>query len=55
MIAVIPGIEDLSMTTNGILLDQFAFPLKEAGLQRINVSLDTLDRSNTGKSPAGKS
>jgi cyclic pyranopterin phosphate synthase len=31
------------MTTNGILLDQFAFQLKEAGLQRVNVSLDTLD------------
>jgi cyclic pyranopterin phosphate synthase len=43
MIASIPGIDDLSMTTNGILLDTFAIPLKEAGLQRINVSLDTLD------------
>lgn len=43
MIAEIEGIEDLSMTTNGILLDKFAIPLKEAGLQRINVSLDTLD------------
>jgi len=43
MIAAIPGIEDFSMTTNGILLEQFAIPLKEAGLQRINVSLDTLD------------
>lgn len=43
MIAGIEGIEDLSMTTNGILLDKFAVPLKEAGLHRINVSLDTLD------------
>ncbi len=43
MMAAIPGIEDLSMTTNGVLLDKFALPLKEAGLQRINVSLDTLD------------
>ena len=43
MIAAIPGIIDLSMTTNGILLDKFAFPLREAGLHRINVSLDTLD------------
>ncbi|MCK9398517.1 MAG: radical SAM protein [Bacteroidales bacterium] len=43
MIAGIEGIEDLSMTTNGILLDKFAIPLKEAGLHRINVSLDTLD------------
>jgi cyclic pyranopterin phosphate synthase len=43
LIASIPGVEDFSMTTNGILLDQFAIPLKEAGMQRINVSLDTLD------------
>ena len=43
MIAAIPGIEDLSMTTNGMLLSQYAFRLKEAGLHRINVSLDTLD------------
>jgi len=43
MIASVPGVEDLSMTTNAVLLDRFALPLKEAGLQRINVSLDTLD------------
>lgn len=43
MIASIPGIEDLSMTTNGVLLDKFAVSLKEAGLQRVNVSLDTID------------
>jgi len=33
----------LSMTTNGLLLKQLAAPLREAGLQRVNVSLDTLD------------
>jgi cyclic pyranopterin phosphate synthase len=43
LISVIPGVTDLSMTTNGILLEQFAYPLKEAGLHRVNVSLDTLD------------
>lgn len=43
MIAAIDGITDLSMTTNGILLSQFASQLKEAGLQRVNISLDTLD------------
>jgi cyclic pyranopterin phosphate synthase len=43
MIASIPGIMDFSMTTNGILLSQFAVQLKEAGLHRVNVSLDTLD------------
>jgi len=38
----IPGIDDLSMTTNGVLFKQFAEPLKKAGLTRINISLDTL-------------
>ncbi|MCD6331873.1 MAG: radical SAM protein [Bacteroidales bacterium] len=42
-ISTIRGIEDFSMTTNGILLDDFAVSLKEAGLQRVNISLDTLD------------
>src|SRR5579859_6308286 len=37
------GVESLSMTTNGVLLDKLAQPLKDAGLQRVNVSLDTLD------------
>ena len=43
MLARIPGIEDLTMTTNAFLLSQFAGKLKEAGLQRITVSLDSLD------------
>jgi cyclic pyranopterin phosphate synthase len=42
MLAAITGIKDLSMTTNGTLLDQFAIPLAQAGLQRVNISLDTL-------------
>ncbi|RPH60536.1 MAG: GTP 3',8-cyclase MoaA [Chloroflexi bacterium] len=42
-IASTPGIRSLSMTTNGILLGKLAAPLKEAGLQRVNVSIDTLD------------
>lgn len=41
-IAQVPGITCLAMTTNGILLPQFAAPLKEAGLQRVNISLDSL-------------
>lgn len=41
-IAGIPGISDLSMTTNGILLPDLARPLKEAGLRRVNISLDSL-------------
>jgi cyclic pyranopterin phosphate synthase len=42
-IASTPGIRSLSMTTNGLLLSRLARPLKEAGLQRVNVSIDTLD------------
>lgn len=39
----IKGIKDLSMTTNGVLLEEFAKPLADAGLKRINISLDTVD------------
>lgn len=42
-IGEIPGIEDLTMTTNGILLPQYAKDLKAAGLTRVNISLDTFD------------
>ena len=42
MLAEIPGVDDLSLTTNGILLDRLSAPLVEAGLRRINVSLDSL-------------
>ena len=38
------GFKDISMTTNGILLEKYAEDLKKAGLDRVNVSLDTLDR-----------
>lgn len=44
-ISQIDGIEDLSMTTNGLLLKKYAKDLKEAGLNRLNISLDTLDSS----------
>jgi GTP 3',8-cyclase len=43
MISDIPGIDDLSMTTNGTLLKLFAKELKASGLHRVNVSLDTID------------
>ena len=42
MIARTPGVSDLSLTTNGVLLDRLAAPLVAAGLRRVNVSLDTL-------------
>lgn len=43
MISKIEGVTDLAMTTNGILLNQFAEPLYKAGLMRVNISLDTLN------------
>jgi cyclic pyranopterin phosphate synthase len=43
MLSAIAGVRDLSLTTNGVLLDRLAGPLVEAGLQRLNVSLDSLN------------
>ena len=43
MLSEIPGLDDLTLTTNGYLLPQQAQRLKDAGLKRIPVSLDTLD------------
>lgn len=43
MIAGVDGVKDLSMTTNGIFLEKYAFELAEAGLDRVNISLDTSD------------
>src|SRR5919198_1267699 len=42
MLAETPGVNDLSLTTNGVLLDRLTAPLVEAGLRRLNVSLDSL-------------
>jgi GTP 3',8-cyclase len=39
----IPGVEDVALTTNGVLLARYATELKAAGLQRVTVSLDSLD------------
>jgi cyclic pyranopterin phosphate synthase len=44
-LASIPGIRDLALTTNGVLLPDLAAPLYDAGLRRLNVHLDTLDRA----------
>ncbi|MEW6654712.1 MAG: GTP 3',8-cyclase MoaA [Bacteroidota bacterium] len=44
MLSRIDGIIDLSMTTNGLLLDKYAYELKTAGLQRVNISLDTIHK-----------
>lgn len=43
-LAAVPGIRDLALTTNGVMLNDLARPLYDAGLRRINVHLDTLDR-----------
>lgn len=43
MISSIPEIEEIGMTTNGVLLPKYAKDLKAAGLTRVNISLDTLD------------
>lgn len=43
MLSSIKGIKDLAMSTNGILLKKYAKALKDAGLNRVNISLDTMD------------
>lgn len=45
MLAGIADLEDLSLTTNGMLLAEHAQSLKESGLQRLNISLDTLNKN----------
>ncbi len=42
MLAGIEGVDDVSMTTNGVLLERYAAELKKAGLHRVNISLDSL-------------
>ena len=42
-VAAVEGIREVCLTTNGILLPELAKPLKEAGVKRLNLSLDTLD------------
>jgi len=42
-IGELPGIEDLSLSTNGHLLERHASPLKQAGVKRVNISLDSLN------------
>jgi GTP 3',8-cyclase len=43
MLSSLEGLDDLSLTTNGTLLEEFAIPLKKAGLKRVNISLDTMN------------
>jgi GTP 3',8-cyclase len=53
-IAGIPGLRDLSMTTNGLLLDELAKPICAAGLKRVNISLPTLNPETYQKLTGGK-
>ena len=43
LLSAIEGVNDLSLTTNGLLLEEFAKPIFDAGLKRINISLDTVN------------
>ena len=43
-LAEVPGVEELAITTNGLLLVDLAQPLKEAGVKTINISIDSLKR-----------
>ncbi len=52
-IAALPGIEDLSLSTNGQLLEPLARPLRDAGVQRVNVSLDSLDPATFARITGG--
>ena len=59
MLAAVPGIEDIAMTTNGVLLARRAQALRDAGLRRVTVSLDSLDdevfgSANDVGAPVGK-
>jgi len=52
-LAKTPGLEDLSLTTNGYFLSELVKPLKEAGLKRINLSLDTLSEEKFSELTGG--
>jgi cyclic pyranopterin phosphate synthase len=53
-VACVPGVRDLAMTTNAVLLPRLATSLVAAGLRRVNIHLDSLDRSGSRGSCAGE-
>jgi len=53
MLKALPGIEEVSLTTNGVLLEEMAPKLAQAGLDRVNVSLDTLDAARYARLTRG--
>jgi len=52
-LAAIPGVEELALTTNGVLLPRMAEELRAAGVRRVNISLDTLDAEKYAKITRG--
>ncbi len=54
-ISAIDGIEEVVMTTNGLLLKKYAKQLKEAGLNRVNISIDSLNEEKYSKITRGSS
>lgn len=54
MLAGIPGVDDLALTTNGMLLARHAQALRDAGLQRVTVSLDALDPESFARLSGGR-
>ena len=54
MLRRIPEVEDIALTTNGVLLPRLAAALREAGLMRLTVSLDTLDEPTFRKLSGGR-
>ena len=54
-LAAIPGIREVSLTTNAMLLEKFARPLARAGLKRVNISLDTMDADKFSRITRGGS
>ncbi len=58
MIRALPGIDDIALSSNGHLLGELAAPLRQAGVDRLNISLDTLDAAGfariTGRGELGR-
>ena len=55
MIAQVPGIREIDLTTNGILLPRYAHALKDAGVTRVNISIDSLDSEKYARITGGGS
>lgn len=55
MLRQLPGIEELALSTNGLRLSELAAPLRSAGIDRVNVSLDTLDGTRFARLTRGGS